>query len=97
MQAGLHAILTCGPVQTSFQVDIEIYEDKLGQSGDRILSSHITKQIKKKKVKWKFELQKKYINLYVICVTSIKIPFGSDNYDLHHLLLQLFCVFFKMF
>ena len=26
-----------------FQVDIEIYEDKLGQSGDRILSSHITK------------------------------------------------------
>ena len=23
-------------------VDIEIYEDKLGQSGDRILSSHIT-------------------------------------------------------
>ena len=35
-------MLTCGPVQTSFQVDIEIYEDKLGQSGDRILSSHIT-------------------------------------------------------
>ena len=24
-----------------FQVDIEIYEDKLSQSGDRILSSHI--------------------------------------------------------
>ena len=34
-------IQTCGPVETSFQVDIEIYEDKLGQSGDRILSSHI--------------------------------------------------------
>ena len=27
---------------SSFQVDIEIYKDKLGQSGDRILSSHIT-------------------------------------------------------
>ena len=39
---GFHAILTCGPVETSFQEDIEIYEDKLGQSGDRILSSHIT-------------------------------------------------------
>ena len=26
-----------------FKVDIEIYEDKLDQSGDRILSSHITK------------------------------------------------------
>ena len=34
--------LTCGPVQTSFQVDIEIYEDKLDKSGDRILSSRIT-------------------------------------------------------
>ena len=42
MRAGFHAILPCGPVQTSFQVKIEIYEDKLGQSGDRILSSHIT-------------------------------------------------------
>ena len=42
MRAGFHAILTCGPVQTSFKVDIEIYEDKLGQSGDRILSSHMT-------------------------------------------------------
>ena len=40
--AGFHAILTCGPVQTSCQVDIDIYEDELGQSGDRILSSHIT-------------------------------------------------------
>ena len=29
-------------VKTSFQVDIEIYEDKLGKSGDRIHSSHIT-------------------------------------------------------
>ena len=38
-------ILTCGPVQTSFQVDIEIYEDKLSESGDRILSSHITKNV----------------------------------------------------
>ena len=37
-----HAILTCGLVQTSFQIDIEIYEDKLRQSGDRIFSSHIT-------------------------------------------------------
>ena len=27
---------------TGFQVDIEIYIDKLSQSGDRILSSHIT-------------------------------------------------------
>ena len=42
VRAGFHAILTCGPAQTSFQVDIEIYEDKLSQSGDRILSSHIT-------------------------------------------------------
>ena len=41
--AGFHAILTCRPVYTSFQVDIKIYEDKLSQSGDRILSSHITK------------------------------------------------------
>ena len=40
--AGFHAILTFGPVKTSFQVDIEIYENKLSQSGDRILSSHIT-------------------------------------------------------
>ena len=29
------------PVKTSFQVGIEIYEDRLGPSGDRILSSHI--------------------------------------------------------
>ena len=43
VRAGFHAILTCGPIKTSFQVDIEIYEDKLGQSGDRIFSSHITK------------------------------------------------------
>ena len=42
VRAALHAISTCGPVQTSFQVDIQIYEDKLSQSGDRILSSHIT-------------------------------------------------------
>ena len=28
-------------VYTSFQVDIETYEDKLGQSGDRIISSHL--------------------------------------------------------
>ena len=42
VRAGFHAILICGPVYTSFQVDIEIYEDKLGQSVDRILSSHIT-------------------------------------------------------
>ena len=27
------------------QVDIEIYQDKLGQSGDRILSSHIKNTI----------------------------------------------------
>ena len=42
VRAGFHAILTCGTGQTSFQVDIDIYVDKLGQSGDRILSSHIT-------------------------------------------------------
>ena len=42
VRAGFHPISPSGPVQTSFQVDIEIYEDKLGQSGDRILSSHIT-------------------------------------------------------
>ena len=41
--AGVYAILICKPVQTSFQVDIEIYQDKLSQSEDRILSSHITK------------------------------------------------------
>ena len=40
--AGFHAMLTCKPVQTSFQVDLEIYEDEFSQSGDRILSSHIT-------------------------------------------------------
>ena len=34
-----------GPVQTSFQVDIEIYEDNLDQSGDRILSSHVTRSV----------------------------------------------------
>ena len=45
VRAGFHAILNCGPVLTSFRVDIEIYEDKLGQSGDRILSSHITKNV----------------------------------------------------
>ena len=28
------------PVQTSFQIDIEIYEDKLCQPGNSILSSH---------------------------------------------------------
>ena len=43
--AGFHAISTCRPVKTSFQVDIGIYDDKLGQSGDRILSSHITNNI----------------------------------------------------
>ena len=42
VQAGFPAILTCGPVEASFQVDLEIYEEKLSQSGDRILSSHIT-------------------------------------------------------
>ena len=42
VRAGFHAILTCGPVKNSLQVDIEIYEDKLAQSGDKILSSHIT-------------------------------------------------------
>ena len=30
------------PVSTGFHVDIDIYEDKLSQSGDRILSSQIT-------------------------------------------------------
>ena len=28
--------------EDGFQVDIEIYEDKVSQSGDRILFSHIT-------------------------------------------------------
>ena len=42
VRAGFHAILTCGPVKTSFQVDIEIYEDKLGQSRDKVRSGHIT-------------------------------------------------------
>ena len=37
-RAGLHPISTCRPVKTSFQVGIEIYEIKLGQSGDRILA-----------------------------------------------------------
>ena len=32
-------------VKTSFQVDIEIYEDKFGKSGDRIHSSHITNDL----------------------------------------------------
>ena len=32
------------PMETSFQVDIEIYADKLGQSGNRILSSHLTNE-----------------------------------------------------
>ena len=41
--AGLHAILTYRPVTTGFQVDLEIYKDKVNQSGNRILSSHITK------------------------------------------------------
>ena len=45
VRAGFYPISPSGPVLTSFQVDIEIYEDKLGQSGDRILSSHITKLI----------------------------------------------------
>ena len=40
--AGFHAILTCKPVQTSFLVDIKIYVDEFSQSGNRILSSHIT-------------------------------------------------------
>ena len=31
--AGFHAIFTCRPVQTAFQVDMEIYKDKLSQSG----------------------------------------------------------------
>ena len=34
--------ITYKPVKTCLQVDIEIYEDKLSQSEDRILSSHIT-------------------------------------------------------
>ena len=40
--AGFHAILTSKPVQTSLQVDIEIYEYAFSQSQDRILSSHIS-------------------------------------------------------
>ena len=39
----MKAILICMPVYTSFQVDIQIYEDIIGQSGDMILSSHITR------------------------------------------------------
>ena len=45
VRAGFNPISPSGPVQTSFQVDIEIYEDKMGQSGDRILSSHITNTV----------------------------------------------------
>ena len=41
--AGFHSISTYTPVFTSFQVHIEIYEDKLIQSGDMVLYSHITK------------------------------------------------------
>ena len=40
--AGFHAIITCNPVQTSFQVDLEIYEDEFSQTVDRMFSSHIT-------------------------------------------------------
>ena len=43
VRPGFHPISPPGPVKTSFQVDIEIYEDKLGKSGYKILSSHITK------------------------------------------------------
>ena len=39
------------PVKTVFQVDIEIYKDKLSQSGNRILSSHKTKFIMRLPVK----------------------------------------------
>ena len=45
VRAGFHPISPVGPVKTSFQVDIDIYKDKLCQSGDRIISSHITKII----------------------------------------------------
>ena len=36
--AGFHAILTRKPVPTSFQVDIDIYEDEFSQSGDSFFS-----------------------------------------------------------
>ena len=39
--AGVHPKSPSRPVKTSFQKDIKIYEDKLGQSGDMILSSHM--------------------------------------------------------
>ena len=42
LSACFHPISPSKPVKTSFQEDIQIYEDKLDQSGDRILSSHIT-------------------------------------------------------
>ena len=41
--AGFHAILTCKPVPTSFQVDIEIYTDEFNQSGDSIFSKSYNK------------------------------------------------------
>ena len=40
--------------QSSFQVDIEIYEDKFGQSGDRILSSHITIAVRLNPYRYRF-------------------------------------------
>ena len=40
--ASFHLISTCRPVKARFQVEIEINEDLLGQSGDRIRWSHIT-------------------------------------------------------
>ena len=42
--AGFHPILHCRPDKTSFQVDIDIYEELLGQSGYMFLSSHITNE-----------------------------------------------------
>ena len=33
----------------------------------------------------------------VVCVTQVKLPFENDNFDYHHLLLQLLCVFSKTF
>ena len=39
--AGFHAIYTCQPVKAGYQVDIEIYIDKLSKSGYSFLPSHI--------------------------------------------------------
>ena len=64
---------------TSFLVDIEIYKDTLDQSGERILSSHITKSVVKIFDKSTLNMPSKYKSLreQLLTISSFTPPFNT--------------------